>query len=99
MEYVDKYLPVDPDFSAGVAKKCIEGKNGKIHFFNEKNEVDGVSGTATCLITDNYTKYIQLDNNQKVRLDKIITLFGKPGPAYEQYDRYANTCLTCEKME
>lgn len=30
-----------------------------------------------------------------IRIDRIITLFGKPGAAYDEYNAYANECLSC----
>ncbi|HEY1025902.1 MAG TPA: hypothetical protein VGE26_12100 [Sphingobacteriaceae bacterium] len=39
--------------------------------------------------------FIHLDDNSRVRIDRIITLFGKPGAAYDEYDAYANGCLNC----
>lgn len=36
-----------------------------------------------------------LDNNEHIRIDRIITLFGKPGAAYDEYDAFANACLNC----
>jgi len=33
---------------------------------------------------------------EQVRLDCIITINGKPGPAFDEYDSYANACLSCQ---
>jgi hypothetical protein len=33
---------------------------------------------------------------EQVRLDRIITINGKPGPAFDEYDNYANACLSCQ---
>lgn len=97
MEYKDKYLPVDPDFEAEVVKKCHEGKIGKIHFYNKINQINQKEGKAEELFKSGYEKYLQLGTD-RIRLDKIITLFGMPGPAYSIYERYLNSCLTCENL-
>jgi len=39
--------------------------------------------------------YIVMDPEYKIRIDRIITVFGKPGPAYDEYEAYANQCLSC----
>ena len=97
MEYQDKYLPVDPDFIDEAEKYCLEKKFGKIHYFSALQTIEDVKGTASDLLKESGSEYLVI-NEQKVRLDKIITLFGKPGPSYEAYDRFANACLTCEDL-
>jgi hypothetical protein len=37
-----------------------------------------------------------LSDDDYVRLDRIITINGKPGPAFDEYDNYANGCLSCK---
>lgn len=39
--------------------------------------------------------YITLDTGSAIRIDRIITLYGKPGAAFDEYDRFANECLSC----
>lgn len=94
MEYIDKYLPVDLDFEAGVVKYCHEDKVGKIHFYNDIGQISQSEGKANKLIIKGYEKFIVL-NESPIRLDKIITLFGHPGPAYHIYENHLNSCLTC----
>ena len=97
MEYQDKYLPVDPDFIDVAKKYCIEKKSGKVHYFSPQQTIEDVKGTATAIFREKHVEYLEI-NELKIRLDKIITLFGKPGPSYEAYDRFANACLTCEDL-
>jgi hypothetical protein len=39
--------------------------------------------------------FILLDSGTRIRIDRIITLFGKPGAAYDKYDAFANACMDC----
>ncbi len=39
--------------------------------------------------------FITLDSGAQIRIDRIITLFGKPGAAFDEYDAFANQCLSC----
>ena len=39
--------------------------------------------------------FITLQPAARLRIDRIITLFGKPGAAYDEYDSFANQCLSC----
>lgn len=91
------YLPVDLDFIDQCISFAKEKKEGKIHFFNGSGDLDDVVGTSSRVDTRKSGKFFIM-NDQAVRLDTIVTIFGKPGPAYETYDRYANACLTCEDL-
>ena len=90
------YLPVDSDFVKAVqALEKAVGK-AKIFFFTGAGGIDSVTGRvakvrdtgreASCVVAD-----------KTVRLDRIITLNGRPGPAYDDYDAYANACLNCNQ--
>lgn len=39
--------------------------------------------------------FIVTDSEFQIRVDRIITVFGKPAAAYDEYDNYANQCLSC----
>ena len=56
------------------------------------------SGSDGKVLKEGFEEYILLGEH-KIRLDKVITLFGQPGPAYGLYDSYANACLTCEDLD
>lgn len=96
--YQDGYLPVDPDFIDHCVSCVSGGRSGKIHYWNPENEVDDASGKLVSLEKSEKGFFLKLEDGSTVRLDKIITLFGRPGPGYEAYDRYANVCLTCEDL-
>ncbi|REE02110.1 hypothetical protein [Marinoscillum furvescens] len=96
MDYQDAYLPVDPDFEDLIGKVKALNKPVKIHYFGPKDTIEVASGVLGTL-TGKQDEYLNVDKMQ-VRLDKIITLAGRPGPAYDAYDSYANACLTCEDL-
>ncbi len=98
MNYKDKYLPVDPDFIEYCDSQVTLKSSGKIHFFNDQHKVDDVKGQLSALNNTSKGYFLELENGDSVRLDKIITLMGKPGPGYAEYDSYANACLTCEDL-
>ena len=97
--YLDSYLPIYPDFIEIIENYISNEKTGKVHFFDTDGQINDAQGTAEELLKTDKGIYLLISNNQQVRIDKIITLMGRPGPAYEQYDRYANACLTCENLE
>lgn len=98
MLYSDTYSPIDPDFYDLFDQLIQEKRSGKIFFFNPKKELDEAAGYIQAVLKEPDGQFLKTNNGSKVRLDKIITVFGKPGPAYDEYDSYANACLTCEDL-
>ncbi|MEQ8238474.1 MAG: hypothetical protein RIA69_04635 [Cyclobacteriaceae bacterium] len=96
-DYKEPYLPVDQDFEV-VILDLIEAKShGKIHFFNSENQVDDCSGSLVDLRKIGIERWLIVDN-AAIRMDKIITVLGKPGPSYDYYNSFANACLACEDL-
>ncbi len=95
--YQEKYLPVDPDFAEIIAERKKQFPSGKVHFFTPKKEIGLAEGEIGVLEKTEEGLFLMVDKDP-VRLDKIITFLGRPGPAYDEYDRYANVCLTCEDL-
>ena len=78
-------------------EKSFSDQIGKVHFYNGINQIEQIEGKAERLNINGYEKHLQLGSTN-VRLDKIITIFGMPGPAYSTYERYLNACITCENL-
>jgi hypothetical protein len=95
--YEEKYLHVDPDFNEIIASVVAKIPNGKVHFFTAKSQVGLAEGDIGTIEKSDSGQYLVVGDD-KVRLDKIITFLGRPGPAYDEYDRYANVCFTCEDL-
>lgn len=93
------YLPVDLDFIEDCENLVNSNLGIKVHYFGNKNSVELAAGIAQNVLKNREGIFLNLENEQTVRLDKVITLNGKPGPAYDEYDRYANVCLTCEDLD
>lgn len=80
-------------------EKCMaEKRRGKVHFFDQSGQLNTSEGMLISIDESHDGVFLSIAGDQPVRVDKIITLIGKPGPAYEAYDRYANACLTCEDL-
>ena len=90
------YLPVQYYYIEAIEQAIKHGRKGKVFFFNDRNEVDSAEGKVVALreIQDRGF-FLTLDPEAMIRIDRIITLFGKPGAAYDEYDAYANQCLSC----
>lgn len=90
------YLPVDPDFFDRVEEVSKLNQIIDINFFNAEDKVDGTKDTVLGFFSDDgFEQFLKLENHPPIRLDRIITLKGLPGPAFDEYDRYALECLTC----
>ena len=90
------YLPVDPDFFDRVEEISKMNKEVAINFFNSEDKVDGTKDIVLGVFSeDGFSQFLKFKKHQPVRLDRVITLKGLPGPAFDEYDRYALECLTC----
>lgn len=93
MKY-ESYLPVSCDFYDELTLLSVKKKPTKIFYFQVDNEIGEESGLITDIVTRNKEEYVVCGDGE-VRLDKIITYNGRPGPAFDEYDSYANACLNC----
>ena len=90
--------PVDHDFHDVIVDAQKAGKNAKIHYFDVVGKVADESGMIKDTMNNELGEFVILENEVTIRLDKVITLYGRPGPAYDLYDSYANACLACEDL-
>src|SRR5690606_37179452 len=90
------YAPVPYDCREVIQEEIEKQSKGKVFFFDDSNAVNSVEGTLIRLAEiAGEGEFIYLEPEARVRIDRIITLFGKPGAAYDEYDAYANQCLAC----
>ena len=91
---IQGYVPFDPDYFEKVEKAM--NQPCKVHYFNADGQVMDAKGSVIGVFSpDDFAHFVALDNDTAIRLDRIITLNGSPGPAYEEYDLFALQCLTC----
>ncbi|MBV6639600.1 MAG: hypothetical protein KI791_02730 [Cyclobacteriaceae bacterium] len=89
-----QFTPVDPDFYDIV--NDYQHQVLVIHYFNADGALDTVRNEFVRLIQSGKDgDFALLKNGERVRLDRIITIHGRPGPAFDEYDSYANQCLDC----
>ena len=90
------YSPVDPDFEETIQKELHKNQQTRIHYFNETNDWEMENGTAEKLVREGQAEFLQLQSGVRIRIDRIITINGKPGPKYEEFEAYGNICLDCD---
>lgn len=90
------YLPVAWEYKEMIQEAKEKETRGRIFYFCEEENICSKDGQIAKM-DDVKGKgvFIQLDTGDMIRVDRIITLFGKPGAAYDEYDAYANACLSC----
>jgi hypothetical protein len=90
------YLPVQYVYREIIEEQTQKGTTGKVFYFLPDNTVECAEGKIVKLAeVQGEGEFITLYPEADIRIDRIITLFGKPGPAYDEYDAYANECLSC----
>lgn len=90
------YTPVPYDCREVIQEAIDNRSKGKVFFFDKNNAVNDIEGTVVRLAEVPVEgEFIFLEPESRVRIDRIITLFGKPGAAFDEYDAYANQCLAC----
>jgi hypothetical protein len=89
-------MPVSYDYREGVETEIKMETSGKIFYFDSNNIFECTEGRIVTLreVVDRGW-FIDLEPQQSLRLDRVITFFGKPGPAYDEYDRLGGVCLEC----
>ena len=93
---MQSYSPVQYIYREIIAEQIEKHENGKVFYFDDQDKVESVEGEVTKLEdVDQKGMFITLNTGVQIRIDRIITLFGKPGAAFDEYDSYANQCLSC----
>ncbi len=94
MDY--SYSPVQYVYKEVIEEELAKHTQGKIFYFNDDQVVDSCEGQLVALVeSEGRGMFIVLNPEHQIRIDRIITLFGKPGAAYDEYDNFANQCLSC----
>ena len=94
MDY--SYSPVQYVYREIIEQELAKHTQGKIFYFNDDQLVDSCEGQLVAVVeSEGRGMFIILNPEHQIRIDRIITLFGKPGAAYDEYDNFANQCLSC----
>ncbi len=89
------YSPVDYMYREAVEEAISRKQYGRIFYFDENELLESADGIVIKMEENTSGWYLQLDNGLHIKLHRIITLFGRPGPAYDEYDAYSIRCGEC----
>ena len=92
------YLPVSPDYFELLEQEIKKG-TVRVFYFGLENypQLEESSGYIRKISRNAQNEYfLDFENGDEVRLDRIVVFSGIPGPAYDEYDAYALAPLTCK---
>jgi hypothetical protein len=90
------YTPVQYVFREVIQEEIEKRTRGKVFHFLNDNTVESSEGKIIRMEeVPGKGIFILMEPEQQIRIDRIITLFGKPGAAFDEYDAYANACMNC----
>jgi hypothetical protein len=86
---------VDPIYDEIFAREK-EKESSRVIYFGEGTDLEEVRGKITGNQKNELNEeYLCFDSGEQVRIDRIISINGIPGPAYQEYDNYGLACLDC----
>lgn len=86
---------VDPVYDSIFAEAQQKGQARAIYFGKgvDLEEANGkITGVETNALRE---QHLCFEDGTAVRVDRIISINGIPGPAFEEYDRHASACMQC----
>lgn len=90
------YTPVAYEYRETMQEQINRNTTGKVFFWSADQKVDEVVGRAVKLEEiPGKGIFMVFESGEQVRIDRIITFYGKPGAAFDEYDAFANACLAC----
>ncbi|VTR28602.1 Uncharacterised protein [Sphingobacterium thalpophilum] len=90
------YLPVAWEFCEMIKEQIDKKTTGKIFYFDSPEVIGEAQGIIIHMDEEKGKGvFINMDNGMRIRIDRIITLFGKIGAAYEEYNAFADACMDC----
>ena len=91
----ENYQPVSCEFMSMIEAHVAKKTNGSVTYFKGPEDIVKSDGHVVSLERKGGEEFLTMANNDKIRLDKIVTFYGIPGPAYDVYNSFANSCMEC----
>ncbi|MGE8291102.1 MAG: hypothetical protein ACN6ON_05470 [Sphingobacterium sp.] len=89
------YLPVAWEYREVIEGQIRKRNRGKIFYFEEGSKLGEAEGAILEMTEEKKGVFILTENGHRIRIDRIITLFGKIGAAYDEYNEFADACMDC----
>lgn len=89
------FSPILPDYYDLFTDEMTKD-HSRIIYFDEEDSLEEAEGMIDGLSKNDLNEeFLSLDNGKQVRIDRIITINGKPGPAYGEYENFGIACHMC----
>lgn len=92
---ITSYLPVPWEYREIIEEQIENQTTGKIIYFCKEGLCERNGAIVEMKDISGEGLFIFIDSGDRIRVDRIITLFGKPGAAYDEYNAYADACMDC----
>lgn len=94
--YTLSYLPVAWEYKEIIEKLIADKAHGKVFYFDAQNKLEESAGQVMELTGDHGSGlFVTMDNGIAVRIDRIITICGKLGAAYDEYNNFSVCGANC----
>jgi hypothetical protein len=86
---------VDPVYDEIFAREK-EKSISRVIYFGTRSDLEEVKGKITGNVKNDLNEeFLSFETGEQVRIDRIISINGIPGPAFQEYDNYGMACLDC----
>ena len=90
------YLPISWDDMEIINEAIQNKKEGKIFFFGSNGQLEEAKGPVVKILEEKKKGvYAVVNSGEHIRVDRIITIFGTVGAAYDEYEAFGNACMDC----
>lgn len=90
------YTPVQYVHKEIIEEAILKQTAGKVFYFLNGNVLESAEGKIIKMEDlPGEGVFVTMVPEAHIRIDRIITLFGKPAAAFDEYDAYANACMDC----
>lgn len=94
MKTID-FTPVYPHYY-DIFAESQDKESARVIYFGEGITLEEVIGKITGITKNEYNEeHMTFENGSAVRIDRIISINGKPGPAFDEYNNLGMACMDC----
>lgn len=89
------FTPVYPHYY-DIFAESRDKESSRVIYFGDGTTLEEVFGKITGIEkNEENEEHMTFDNGKEVRIDRIISINGKPGPAFDEYNNLGMACLDC----
>ncbi len=90
---MESFQAVECIYRKEIEEELARKTAGDILYLGEGAELCSRSGRIIQVVEDTEGVFILMEPEARIRIDRIISLFGKPGACFDAYNAFVNACL------